>query len=127
MSIQGQVQPIWDLFLGGDRSLSGQMTANATLGGTLAEPRINGRLDLQQGAFRDNGTGLRLAGVTLNSRFDDTTALIETFTANDGAGGQVSGDGRIGLREGSGSSFQLALRRSASSTTTSPRPAPPAR
>lgn len=111
VNIQGQVQPIWDLFLGGDRSLSGQMTANATLGGTLAEPRINGRLDLQQGAFRDNGTGLRLAGVTLNSRFDDTTALIETFSANDGAGGQVSGDGRIGLREGSGSSFQLQLRR----------------
>lgn len=111
VNIQGQIQPIWDLFLGGDRSLSGQMTANATLGGTLAEPRINGRLDLQQGAFRDNAVGLRLEGVTLNSRFDDTTALIETFSANDGSGGQVSGEGRIGLREGSGSSFQLLLRR----------------
>jgi translocation and assembly module TamB len=31
-------------------------TRNATLAGTLAEPRINGRLDLQQGAFRDNAT-----------------------------------------------------------------------
>ncbi|MFN3559455.1 MAG: translocation/assembly module TamB domain-containing protein [Brevundimonas sp.] len=111
VNIQGQIQPIWDLFLGGERSLSGQMNANATLGGTLNEPRINGRLDLQQGAFRDNATGLRLAGVTLNSRFDDTTALIETFSANDGAGGQVSGSGRIGLRQGSGSSFQLLLRR----------------
>ncbi|WP_420472074.1 translocation/assembly module TamB domain-containing protein [Brevundimonas sp. FT23042] len=111
VDIRGQIQPIWDLFLGGERSLSGQVAANATLGGSLAEPRINGRLDLQQGAFRDNATGLRLAGVTLNSRFDDTTALIETFSANDGAGGQVSGDGRIGLREGSGSSFQLLLRR----------------
>ena len=111
VDIRGQIQPIWDLFLGGDRSLSGQMTANATLGGTLAEPRINGRLDLQQGAFRDNAVGLRLEGVTLNSRFDDTTALIETFSANDGSGGQVSGEGRIGLRQGSGSSFQLLLRR----------------
>jgi translocation and assembly module TamB len=111
VNIQGQIQPIWDLFLGGDRSLSGQMTANATLGGTLAEPRIKGRLDLQQGAFRDNAVGLRLEGVTLNSRFDDTTALIETFSANDGSGGQVSGEGRIGLRQGSGSSFQLLLRR----------------
>lgn len=111
VNIRGQVQPIWDLFLGGDRSLSGQMTANATLAGSLAEPRINGRLDLQNGAFRDNATGLRLAGVTLNSRFDDTTALIETFSASDGGGGQVSGEGRIGLRQGSGSSFQLLLRR----------------
>lgn len=111
VNIRGQIQPIWDLFLGGDRSLSGQMTANATLGGTLNEPRINGRLDLQQGTFRDNGIGLQLDGMTLNSRFDDTTALIETFSANDGAGGQVSGEGRIGLRQGSGSSFQLLLRR----------------
>ncbi len=111
VTIQGQVQPIWDLLLGGERSLSGQVDVRASLAGTLNEPRINGRLDLQQGAFRDNATGLRLAGVTLNSRFDDTTALIETFTANDGSGGTVTGDGRIGLRQGSGSSFELALTR----------------
>lgn len=111
VTIQGQIQPIWDLLLGGDRSLSGQVNARASLAGSLNEPRINGRLDLEQGAFRDNATGLRLAGMTLNSRFDDTTALIETFSANDGAGGMVSGDGRIGLRQGSGSSFELALRR----------------
>ena len=111
VDIRGQIQPIWDLFLGGDRSLSGQMTANATLAGTLNEPRINGRLDLQQGTFRDNGIGLQLDGMTLNSRFDDTTALIETFTATDGSGGTVSGAGRIGLRQGSGSSFELALTR----------------
>lgn len=111
VTIKGQIQPIWDLLLGGDRSLSGQVDVHAALAGTLNEPRINGRLDLQQGAFRDNATGLRLEGVTLNSRFDDTTALIETFTANDGHGGTVSGDGRIGLRQGSGSSFELALTR----------------
>lgn len=111
VSIQGQIQPIWDLFLGGDRSLSGQVNARATLGGTLNDPRLNGRLDLQQGAFRDNATGLRLQGVTLASRFDDSTALIETFTANDGSGGTVTGDGRIGLRQGSGSSLELALTR----------------
>jgi translocation and assembly module TamB len=111
VTIKGQIQPIWDLLLGGDRSLSGQVDMRAALAGTLNEPRINGRLDLAQGAFRDNATGLRLEGVTLNSRFDDTTALIETFNANDGHGGTVSGDGRIGLRQGSGSSFELALTR----------------
>ncbi|WP_421731277.1 translocation/assembly module TamB domain-containing protein [Brevundimonas sp.] len=111
VSIQGQIKPIWDLFLGGERSLEGQVSGRATIAGTLAAPRLNGRFDVQQGAFRDNATGLRLAGLTLASRFDDTTALIETFTANDGAGGTVEGDGRIGLREGSGSSFQLALKR----------------
>ncbi len=109
VSIQGQIQPIWDLFLGGERSLAGQVNGNATIAGTIAEPRINGRLDVKEGAFRDNATGLRLNALTMASRFDDTTALIETFSANDGDKGTVTGDGRIGLREGSGSSFELAL------------------
>lgn len=111
IDIDGQIQPIWDLFLGGERSLAGNVNLEADLAGSIADPRINGRLDLHQGSFRDNATGLRLQDVTLSSRFDDTTALVETFTATDGSGGTVSGDGRIGLREGSGSSVELALTR----------------
>ncbi|HAV50440.1 MAG TPA: hypothetical protein DCX75_10000, partial [Brevundimonas sp.] len=56
-------------------------------------------------------SGLRLASIDLDTRFDDTTALIQTFTATDGSGGAVSGSGRIGLREGSGSSLKLDFRR----------------
>ncbi|MBA3048301.1 MAG: hypothetical protein FP822_01830, partial [Brevundimonas sp.] len=111
ISIQGQIQPIWDLLAGGERSLSGQVNARATLAGSMAEPRLNGRLDLQQGAFRDSATGVRLENITLASRFDDTTGLVEAFSAVDGAGGSVSGNGRIGLKQGSGSSFQLLLNR----------------
>ncbi|WP_339915033.1 translocation/assembly module TamB domain-containing protein [uncultured Brevundimonas sp.] len=111
VSIKGQIQPIWDLFLGGERSLAGQIDVEAALAGTINEPRLNGRLDLEQGTFHDTITGVRLAAISLASRFDDTTALIETFRATDGSGGTVSGDGRIGLRQGSGSSFQLALTR----------------
>ena len=111
VEIDGQIQPIWDLFFGGERSLAGQVDASARLGGTLAAPLINGQLSLAQGRFRDNGSGLALNDMTLAARFDDATALIQTFTATDGSGGAVSGDGRIGLREGSGSNFELALTR----------------
>ena len=109
VSAQGQIQPIWDLFFGGERSLAGQVDARATLAGTVNEPRLNGRLNLAQGAFSDSQTGLRLTDVTLASRFDDTTALVETFTAADNGRGRVTGQGRIGLRQGSGSTFQLQL------------------
>ena len=109
IAVQGQVQPIWDVFFGGERTLAGQVDGRATVGGTLSAPLLNGRLSLAQGRFRDNGTGLVLNDITLASRFDDATALIQTFTATDGSGGTVTGDGRIGLRESSGSSFQLAL------------------
>ncbi|MDP3406345.1 MAG: translocation/assembly module TamB domain-containing protein [Brevundimonas sp.] len=109
--VRGQIQPIWDVFFGGERTLAGQVDVRASLAGTLAEPALTGRLDLVEGRFRDNAVGLVLEDVVLASRFDDATALVETFTASDDAGGAVSGQGRIGLREGSGSSFQLALTR----------------
>ena len=111
VSINGQIQPIWDLFLGGERSLAGQVNGQATLAGTLNAPRLNGRFDLSQGSYRENAVGLVLSDMTLRTRFDDTTAQIETFTANDGSGGTVSGQGRIGLRQGSGSNAQLTLSR----------------
>lgn len=109
--VRGQIQPIWDVFFGGERTLAGEVDVRAALGGTLAAPALTGRLDLAEGRFRDNAVGLVLSDVVLASRFDDATALVETFTATDDAGGTVSGQGRIGLREGSGSSFQLALTR----------------
>jgi translocation and assembly module TamB len=109
VSAQGEIRPIWDLFLGGQRSLSGQVQARAQLGGSLNELRLNGRMDLSRGAFRDSSSGLRLEDLGLAVRFDDETALIETFAASDGDGGTVSGDGRLGLRQGSASSFRLQL------------------
>ncbi len=111
VSINGQIQPIWDLFLGGERSLAGQVNGQATLAGTLNAPRLNGRFDLSQGSYRENAVGLVLSDMTLRTRFDDTTAQIETFTANDGSGGTVTGQGRVGLRQGSGSNAQLTLSR----------------
>ncbi|WP_299174486.1 translocation/assembly module TamB domain-containing protein [uncultured Brevundimonas sp.] len=111
VSINGQIQPIWDLFLGGERSLAGQVAGQATIAGTLAAPRLNGRFDLSQGSYREKAVGLVLGDLTLRTSFDDTTAQIETFTANDTAGGTISGQGRIGLREGSGSTAQLNLTR----------------
>nr|WP_316628456.1 translocation/assembly module TamB domain-containing protein [uncultured Brevundimonas sp.] len=111
VSINGQIQPIWDLFLGGERSLAGQVAGQATLAGTLNAPRLNGRFDLSQGNYREKAVGLVLSDLTLRTRFDDTAAQIETFTANDGKGGTVSGQGRVGLRQGSGSNAQLMLNR----------------
>ncbi|WAC60911.1 translocation/assembly module TamB domain-containing protein [Brevundimonas sp. SL130] len=111
VSINGQIQPIWDLFLGGERSLAGQVTGQAAIAGTLAAPRLNGRFDLSQGSYREKSVGLVLGDLNLRTSFDDTVAQIETFTANDTAGGTVTGQGRVGLREGSGSTARLTLNR----------------
>jgi len=111
VTAQGQIQPIWDLFVGGGRSLAGQVSARAALGGTLNEPRLNGRLDLTQGSFDDSWSGVRLREVALSSRFDDEVAVVERFTATDGGEGSATGQGQLGLRVGSASNLQLTLAR----------------
>ncbi len=111
VSLQGQVQPLWDVFFGGERTLAGRVDARATLGGTLNAPRINGRFDVADGAFRDSTTGLRLEQLQLASRFDDTVAVLESLTATDSGPGRVTGSGQIGLRQGSASTLRLDLAR----------------
>ena len=109
VQIAGQIQPIWDLFLGGSQTLAGQVNANATLSGTLNDPSFNGQMKMAQGSFRDSSSGLRLENVTLDSSFNNSLAEIRVFNATDGQKGTVSGNGRIGLIEGSTSNLQLTL------------------
>ncbi|WP_262422125.1 translocation/assembly module TamB domain-containing protein [Brevundimonas denitrificans] len=109
VSLSGQVQPIWDIFLGGEQRLAGQVDGQADIAGSINDPRITGTLDVREGMFRDTITGVRLEGLTLAARFDGESAQVQTFSANDGSGGTVSGSGRMNLRQGSASSFTLNL------------------
>lgn len=111
VSAKGEIQPIWDLFFGGDRSLAGLVDTEATLAGSINAPRLNGRLNLTNGSLHHAASGMRLTDMTLNSRFDDEVAIIERFNATDGSGGTVRGDGRLGLRDGSASTFELLFQR----------------
>jgi translocation and assembly module TamB len=105
----GQVQPLWDLFIGGGRTLAGVVDGRADVGGTLANPRLNGSLSLADGSFRDSASGLELRQLTLDSRFDDEAAVIQSFSARDEGDGRVEGSGRLNLRQGGGSTFTLNL------------------
>lgn len=109
VSLSGQIQPIWDIFLGGEQRLAGQVEARAAIAGSINDPRILGSLDVRQGSFRDTISGVRLEAMTLAARFNGDSATVETFTANDGSGGTASGSGRMNLRQGSASSFTLTL------------------
>lgn len=109
VSARGQIQPLWDLFVGGGRTLAGVVDGRATIAGSLNAPRLNGSLSLTDGRFRDGGSGLVLGDLTFASRFDDEAAVIQTFSATDGDDGRVSGSGRLNLRQGGGSTFTLNL------------------
>jgi len=107
----GEIKPLWALFMGGERSLSGNVHATGTLAGTIADPQARGEAGISNGAFNDSATGLKLANVSLAARLDQTAVDVSNFTGQDGAGGSVSGQGRISLERAGVSSFRLDLNR----------------
>ena len=105
----GEIRPLWDLFVGGDQTLSGLVALRGELSGTLAAPRADGGAEIENGAFTDAATGLVLRNVTVRSRLSETAIQIDRATGADGQGGTLSGSGLISLKEGAPSSFRLDL------------------
>jgi translocation and assembly module TamB len=58
---EGEVRPLWDLAVGGERALSGQVRTEGTVSGTLARPKAVGTLAMEKGRFDDGGTACRCA------------------------------------------------------------------
>jgi translocation and assembly module TamB len=106
----GEIKPLWDLLVGGERSLAGNVTSQATLGGTLADPRIKGDATLEGGAFEDGQTGLKLKDLSLAADFNDTAIDVSRVQGSDGRGGSVTGSGRISLERNGVSSFRMDLK-----------------
>lgn len=107
---EGEVSPLWDIAIGGERALAGFVRTEGTLAGTLAAPRATGRVSVEQGRFDDGGTGLTLRDVTLKAVFDESAVNVTEARGVDGRGGQVSGQGRVSLARDGVSTFRLDLR-----------------
>jgi translocation and assembly module TamB len=109
-SAQGEVRPLWDLLVGGERSLAGKVMAQGTLGGTLANPNANGQIAVDGGRFDDGSTGLSLRNVALKADFARDSVNVTEASGVDGHGGSVAGIGRISLAREGASSFRLDLK-----------------
>ena len=108
-AINGELKPVWDLLLGGDRSLAGHVVASGTIGGDIADPRAVGTAALDNGQFRDAGAGLKLQNVTLRASLANNAVDVSQFSAGDGGRGQMSGSGRVSLLRDGVSTFRLDL------------------
>lgn len=104
---KGEVRPLWDLLIGGERSLAGQVAAQGTLGGTFNQPSANGAITVANGRFDDGVTGLSLRNVALKAAFGRDAIDITEASGVDGHGGSVTGTGAINLQRGGASSFRL--------------------
>lgn len=106
----GEVRPLFDLLVGGERSLSGRVRTQGALGGTLNSPAATGQVEVTDGRFDDGSTGLSLRQVALKASFAQSQVDVTQATGVDGHGGSVSGSGRISLQREGVSSFRLDLK-----------------
>jgi translocation and assembly module TamB len=107
VDVDAEMQPIWDLFFGGDRELGGRLTAQGALTGSLAAPKFTGQAAIANGRFEDAGTGLKLRNLAAQIAVRDDAVEVSKFTANDSAGGTVSGDGTMSLIRSGSSTLTL--------------------
>ena len=107
---EGEVKPLWDLVMGDARSLSGQMKAQATLGGTLASPRIDGQASLTGGQFSDTDSGLKLRNVVLNATLAGSLLNVSQLSASDTGAGTLNGSGQLDISPAGASNFRLDLK-----------------
>ena len=109
-SAQGEVRPLWDLLVGGERSLAGKVVTQGTLSGSLANPSANGQINVDSGRFDDGATGLSLRNVALKADFSREAVNITQSSGSDGHGGSATGTGQISLEPEGASSFRLDLK-----------------
>ena len=110
-AVDGELKPLWDLFGGGERTLSGRISAQGAVSGTLNETRVDGHAQLAKGGFQDIATGLTLKDLEVEADLRPDAIRVNRFSGADGRGGSVSGEGAVGTARGAGSSFQLQLKR----------------
>lgn len=110
-SANGEIKPLWDLLVGGERELAGVVQADGTLGGTLADPNATGTAAVDKGRFSDGTTGLVLNDVTLRATLANNAVNITQATGSDGHGGTLSGEGRLDLTRDGASTFTLDLKK----------------
>jgi translocation and assembly module TamB len=107
---EGEVRPLFDLLVGGDRTLAGHVRTQGVLSGTLADPQATGDVAVDNGRFDEGGTGLSLRQVSLRAAFAESQVNVSQASGVDGHGGSVAGSGRISLLRDGVSSFRLDLK-----------------
>ena len=106
-AVDGELQPVWDLFFGDGRELGGQLTAKGTLGGSLNKPQVTGHGSLVHGRFEDATTGLKLRELAAEVNLEGEALDVQRFTAKDAHTGTLSGQGRLEVGPNGASTLTL--------------------
>ena len=89
--------------------LSGPAQIAADARGTLADPRIQGRVATNGARLESAVTGTVLTGVQASGRFGGSRLVIDSFAADAGKGGRVTGTGAFDFAAANGIGIDLQM------------------
>jgi len=92
-----QLARVADLLVLDDQRLGGELSTSLALAGTIAEPTVDGTLEISDGLYENGATGTVLREITLKARADRQRITIDQLSATDGNKGRVRGEGTITL------------------------------
>ena len=91
------------------QTIQGQLDTDMTIGGTLAQPTIEGQSELRDGLVEDSLSGLSLRFVRAKLVKSPDGLALEGFEARDGDGGKLFADGSFILRADDGFPFEIKV------------------
>lgn len=98
--VRGQIGALAAFHLAAAQTLTGEANLAARLTGTVDEPRFEGSLGFENGAFADGRAGLEVEAISLLARFSETRLILERLTATDGDAGTLRGAGEVSVGSG---------------------------
>ncbi len=104
----GDIGHLADLLPLGEDRLSGQFSADVSVGGTVAAPSAAGQLRLSSARYENFGSGAVLSGLNADLVGTGEQFRLATLTAGDGACGSQKAEGTVALGGTTGPSAQLS-------------------
>lgn len=87
---KGEVASLWPIVNQPDHDLSGDLETILTVGGTLNEPDIDGKLTLSSGRYEHMLTGFVAGNIDMAATILDRNLKLDHFSANDGEEGTIA-------------------------------------
>lgn len=106
---QGEASQLLNLMPASDHALSGPVDLRLAVDGTVARPRVEGRLEVSQGRYEHLFLGTILQPLDVLLVADGRELRLERFEALDGGSGRVTGGGRVGLDPDAGWPAELGV------------------
>lgn len=109
MDWRGNIAPLFMSLNMATHEAQGQMEAALRASGTLADPRLDGSLRLEDGRYEHLDSGFLADDLMLTVKLDNDRIVLENLAATDGGGGRLLGGGDALWRDGGLARADLTL------------------